>query len=431
MKKGSRKIARTSARPRPVTPAQGVPGYEGLVGEIGVLLDQARRTSARAVNAIMTATYWEIGRRIVEHEQQGKARAEYGEALLERLSRDLTARFGRGFSVNNLESMRTGKASLVRDDFPFERAAVNEHVFIVRVDDRIAEPTYVFYFLFSPRGKAEILRDHRGATIGGISRSFASQVRLPLPTLSEQCRIVEILDQADRLRCLRTEGDAKADRILPALFIKMFGDPVTNPTTWPKRTIGQLATVTTGSTPSRKKTECYGNHIEWVKSDNLNTPSHYITLAAEHLSEDGAKVGRTVPPGSTLVTCIAGSPSAIGNAALADREVAFNQQINAATPREGVDPYFLYAHFVIGKRLVQAASTEGMKGLVSKSRFSAIEFLAPPPELQERFGGQCKALCDQNELRLQQAAKLDRHFTVLLHRAFSGDLTVAWRTAHR
>jgi len=325
----------------------------------------------------------------------------------------------------------TGKASLVRDDFPFERAAVNEHVFIVRVDDRIAEPTYVFYFLFSPRGKAEILRDHRGATIGGISRSFASQVRLPLPTLSEQCRIVEILDQADRLRCLRTEGDAKADRILPALFIKMFGDPVTNPTTWPKRTIGQLATVTTGSTPSRKKTECYGNHIEWVKSDNLNTPSHYITLAAEHLSEDGAKVGRTVPPGSTLVTCIAGSPSAIGNAALADREVAFNQQINAATPREGVDPYFLYAHFVIGKRLVQAASTEGMKGLVSKSRFSAIEFLAPPPELQERFGGQCKALCDQNELRLQQAAKLDRHFTVLLHRAFSGDLTVAWRTAHR
>ena len=84
MKKGSRKIARTSARQGPITPAPGAPGYEGLVGEIGVLLEEARRTSARTVNAIMTTTYWEIGRRIVEYEQQGKARAEYGEALLAR-----------------------------------------------------------------------------------------------------------------------------------------------------------------------------------------------------------------------------------------------------------------------------------------------------------------------------------------------------------
>jgi len=54
----------------------------------------------------MTATYWEIGRRIVEHEQGGKARAEYGEALLNRLAADLTARFGRGFGVDNLQRFR-------------------------------------------------------------------------------------------------------------------------------------------------------------------------------------------------------------------------------------------------------------------------------------------------------------------------------------
>ena len=52
---------------------------------------------ARAVNAIMTATYWEIGRRIVEFEQGGEARAGYGEQLLERLADDLTQRLGRGF----------------------------------------------------------------------------------------------------------------------------------------------------------------------------------------------------------------------------------------------------------------------------------------------------------------------------------------------
>jgi predicted nuclease of restriction endonuclease-like (RecB) superfamily len=54
----------------------------------------------------MTASYWEIGRRIVEAEQQGKRRAGYGEQLMERLSTDLTAQFGRGFGVNNLENMR-------------------------------------------------------------------------------------------------------------------------------------------------------------------------------------------------------------------------------------------------------------------------------------------------------------------------------------
>src|ERR1017187_6980846 len=80
--------------------------YSGLVGGIGELLEAARRVSARTVNAFMTATYWEIGRRIVEFEQGGEKRAEYGEALLERLSKDLTLRYGRGFARPNLIRFR-------------------------------------------------------------------------------------------------------------------------------------------------------------------------------------------------------------------------------------------------------------------------------------------------------------------------------------
>ena len=81
-------------------------GYAGIHGGIVELLDAARQAAARSVNALMTASYWEIGRRIVEAEQQGKRRAGYGEQLMERLSTDLTAQFGRGFGVNNLENMR-------------------------------------------------------------------------------------------------------------------------------------------------------------------------------------------------------------------------------------------------------------------------------------------------------------------------------------
>jgi len=80
--------------------------YPALVKDLSGLLETARRSSARAVNALMTATYWEIGRRIVEFEQRGAKRAKYGAELLETLSADLTRRFGRGFSRPNLQRFR-------------------------------------------------------------------------------------------------------------------------------------------------------------------------------------------------------------------------------------------------------------------------------------------------------------------------------------
>ncbi len=84
-----------------------IQGYDGLLSGMVSLIEEARRVSARTVNAIMTATYWEIGRRIVENEQGGKRRAGYGEALLKQLSADLASRFGRGFAKSNLYQMRT------------------------------------------------------------------------------------------------------------------------------------------------------------------------------------------------------------------------------------------------------------------------------------------------------------------------------------
>src|SRR5579883_735710 len=81
-------------------------GYDSVLSDVVELLDAARRASARVINSLMTATYWEMGRRIVEYEQAGKRRAIYGAELLLDLSTDLTKRFGRGFSVDNLERAR-------------------------------------------------------------------------------------------------------------------------------------------------------------------------------------------------------------------------------------------------------------------------------------------------------------------------------------
>lgn len=80
--------------------------YSGLVTGIVELLDTARKSAARSVNSIMTTTYWEIGRRIVQTEQSGQTKAEYGTAVVEKLAEDLTNRFGRGFRRSNLFQMR-------------------------------------------------------------------------------------------------------------------------------------------------------------------------------------------------------------------------------------------------------------------------------------------------------------------------------------
>ncbi|MDR0959111.1 MAG: PDDEXK nuclease domain-containing protein [Propionibacteriaceae bacterium] len=84
----------------------GLDAYGGMLADIVDILDRAKSAAARSVNAVMTATYWNIGRRIVEDEQSGNPRAAYGKSLLERLSADLTCRFGRGFSRQNLQQMR-------------------------------------------------------------------------------------------------------------------------------------------------------------------------------------------------------------------------------------------------------------------------------------------------------------------------------------
>ena len=81
--------------------------YDTIRTGIVELLKAARSAAARNVNSIMTATYWEIGRRILTLEQGGEHRAEYGEQIVKQLARDLTRQFGRGFGETNLKQMRT------------------------------------------------------------------------------------------------------------------------------------------------------------------------------------------------------------------------------------------------------------------------------------------------------------------------------------
>ena len=77
-----------------------------LLSDIRELLTHSRQALVNTVNTAMVQTYWHVGRLIVEHEQKGQARAEYGKQVLEQLSQNLTDEFGKGFDASNLRNMR-------------------------------------------------------------------------------------------------------------------------------------------------------------------------------------------------------------------------------------------------------------------------------------------------------------------------------------
>lgn len=280
---------------------------------------------------------------------------------------------------------------------------------------------YLAHFLIAPATVAWAAARSAGVNLPRLSPEQLSRIRVPLPPLPEQRRIAAILDKADALRAKRRAALAKLDGLAQAIFVEMFGDPVANPMGWPRKTIAQIAKVVTGNTPPRATPEYYGAEIEWIKSDNINTPHYYLTRADEGLSAAGIKVARLAPAGSILVTCIAGSPACIGNAAMADREVAFNQQINAVIPSEG-DPHFWYAQLVVGQTLIQRAATPGMKGMVSKGRLEQVVVMCPPVELQSRFGGRVLAAEGLAETHRSALGSLDALFSSLQHQAFCGEL---------
>ena len=293
----------------------------------------------------------------------------------------------------------------------------------LRVDPDVAASRYVYWMLSSTdfrRKLPRITKDSVNQSSFNIS-SF-KKLQVPLPPLAEQKRIAGILDAADALRTKRREAIVQLDTLIQSTFLDMFGDPVTNPMGWDTSALGEVGEVITGNTPSRKHPEYYGEDIEWIKSDNINDPSFVLTEAEERLSVAGKAVARTSPRGSILVTCIAGSPSCIGNAAIADREVAFNQQINAFVPGERIALWFAFGMFWVGKRLVQSASTSSMKGMVSKSAFSAISIPIPTTSLQSRFAAIGESVEHQKARQRAHLAELDTLFASLQSRAFRGDL---------
>lgn len=256
------------------------------------------------------------------------------------------------------------------------------------VDQSKIHPEFLEWALRSARALDYYRAKLRGSTARRRSLPTETFLKftLPLPSISEQMHILDIIHKLQVMLRSRQQQLAKLDELVKARFIEMFGDPVSNQKEWKLVPLGKRCKIITGNTPSRAELENYGEFIEWIKSDNINTPFMFIIKAQECLSKTGFEKCRFVEAGSLLMTCIAGSINCIGNVAVTDRRVAFNQQINAIVPAKDKVVY-LYWLMMLSKPVINRTINMALKGILSKRQLAEMEFPFPPLDLQEKFEG--------------------------------------------
>ena len=184
--------------------------------------------------------------------------------------------------------------------------------------------------------------------------------------------------------------------------------------------------IITGNTPPRNDADNYSsNFIEWIKTDNILANKTYLTKSTEYLSERGLIKARFVTPGALLVACIAGSIKSIGRTAIADRQVSFNQQINAIQPNDSMNSLFIYWLFKISKPYIQSHATKGMKKILTKGVFENILMITPPYELQNQFASIVEKVEGIKSHYQQSLVELENLYGSLSQQAFKGELDLS------
>lgn len=260
-----------------------------------------------------------------------------------------------------------------------------------------------------------------------ISLGDIENFEIPVPEeFDNQIRIAHLLGKVEGLIAQRKQHLQQLDDLLKSVFLEMFGDPVRNEMGWDKPSLKALGKISTGNTPPRNDPANYdGDFIEWIKTDNITREAIFVTPASEFLSEVGARKARTVTNGALLVACIAGSVESIGRAALTDRTVSFNQQINAIQPGKDVNPLYLYGLFKLSQTYIQSHATKGMKKILTKGDFEKITMIKPPIEIQNQFAVIAEKIETLKSRYQQSLIDLECLYSALSQQAFNGELDLS------
>ena len=270
----------------------------------------------------------------------------------------------------------------------------------------------------------------------GYSRhfKFLKEQVIPVFAPSEQRRIVEILDEADQLRRLRREADAKAARILPALFLKMFGDPATNPMGWDLTTIGNVTSAIDYGTSTKSSDD--GSGMPLIRMGNVDYNGHLDLRNLKHIQLSESEVARFRLWDGDILFNRTNSKELVGKTGLWDVDIealAASYFIRIRVDCEQVTPTFFWAFMNCSyMKKVLRLTARGAIGQanINSSELRALVMYKPPLDQQHLFTNRWKQIRATIPQRVSDQTDLDSLFATLLQRAFSGQLTAKWREAH-
>ncbi|WCT24455.1 restriction endonuclease subunit S [Acidovorax temperans] len=255
---------------------------------------------------------------------------------------------------------------------------------------------------------------NRAAAVPGLNREDAYRVEILLPPLEEQRRIAAILDQAETLRTQRRTALALLDSLTQSLFLDMFGDPATNPRKWPVKRLKDLGQVITGGTPPSSKEGMFDGPIPFITPGDLESEEP----VRRSVTEAGAKEVNVVRAGATLVCCIGAT---IGKVGIAQKDSAFNQQLNAVVWGNHISDNYGYEVMRFFKPTIISWGASTTLPILKKSSFEQIEIPVPPVPLQELFTDRLKHISNLKGLHKSALLGFDNLFNALQSRAFAGE----------
>ena len=273
-------------------------------------------------------------------------------------------------------------------------------------------------------------------TFREVTKSSLRRFRIPVPTLSEQRRLVEILDQANRLRRLITEIDVKSKRILPALFIKMFGDPAVNPMRWRTGALGDAIVETQYGTSKRGHTD--RNGILVLRMNNISSTGDIQLTDVKYVDIESTELERQfLRPGDILFNRT-NSVELVGKTGLWTASeppgVAASYLIRVRVRRDKLVPTYLWA--LMNTPQMKSVFASRARRAVGMANINASELrrfpcMFPPLERQQAFAALSRSIRQTNNHRHRSKTSICNLFHNLLTSAFSGELTKSWRKTHR
>lgn len=237
-----------------------------------------------------------------------------------------------------------------------------------------------------------------------IKNSTFVKMSIPYPIKEEQKKIGNFFKELDGNITLHQHALDLLIQRKKAFLQKMFpkkGESVPEvhfsefTKNWNKKKLKEVGEISTGKTPSTSKEEYYNDKgMLWITPTDIK--GNITNETSKRLSPRGQKESRIVPSGSILVTCIA----SIGKNTMVKENASFNQQINAVSPNEEYDSYFLLTQSYFWSRKMKLFASKGTMQIVNKGDFSNLTFKVPSLEEQQMIGNFFKEL--DNSITLQE-----------------------------